>query len=52
MNNIWETNFKASLGGFIEFNYSIMWENDISNKYELAMNNKEMNIGFVNYRID
>ncbi|MGL5614826.1 MAG: hypothetical protein ACRDD2_01140, partial [Sarcina sp.] len=27
MNNIWETNFKASLAGFIEFNYSISWFN-------------------------
>ncbi|WP_297713901.1 hypothetical protein [Clostridium sp.] len=52
MNNIWETNFKASLGGFIEFNYSVTWENNINNKYELASDNNEMNIGFVNYRID
>lgn len=52
MNNIWETNFKASLGGFIEFNYSITWGNNGENQFELAERNKEMNLGFLNYRID
>lgn len=52
MNNIWETNFKASLGGFIEFNYSINWGNNIKDNNDLTNRNIEMNIGFVNYRID
>lgn len=25
MNNYWETNFKATLGGFYEFRYYIAW---------------------------
>lgn len=52
MNNIWETNFKASLGGFIEFNYMMSWSNEIESKHDLTKRNHEMNMGFVNYRID
>lgn len=52
MNNIWETNFKASLGGFIEFNYSMGWSDNVSDIGELIEKNKSMNIGFINYRID
>lgn len=51
MNNIWETNFKASLGGFIEFNYSVNWCNHISKGEDLTQLNHEMNTGFVAYRI-
>ncbi|MGL5616288.1 MAG: hypothetical protein ACRDD2_08680, partial [Sarcina sp.] len=52
MNNIWETNFKASLAGFIEFNYSISWFNSTKDREDLTNRNKEMNFGFVNFRID
>lgn len=52
MNNIWETNFKASLGGFIEFNYYMNWCNDNKSVDSLIDSNKHMNTGFVNYRID
>ena len=52
MNNIWETNFKASLGGFVEFNYYMNWCNDNKSIDSLIDSNKYMNTGFVNYRID
>ncbi|RDY25517.1 glycosyl hydrolase family 38 [Romboutsia weinsteinii] len=52
MNNIWETNFKASLGGFIEFNYSISWENGINDKFDLINKSNQMDLGFVSYRVD
>lgn len=52
MNNIWETNFKASLGGFIEFNYSMSWGNNINDKKDLIEYSNQMDIGFITYRID
>lgn len=52
MNNLWETNFKVSLAGFIELNYAISWSNQIENKMDLTLKNHEMNIGLLNYRID
>lgn len=52
MNNIWETNFKASLGGFIEFNYSFSWGNKVSDEKELIDYSKQMDIHFLTYRID
>ncbi|MGL4337042.1 MAG: glycosyl hydrolase family 38, partial [Turicibacter sp.] len=52
MNNLWETNFKASLGGFIEFNYAMSWSNDNDSKVDLINRNYDMNIGLVSYRID
>lgn len=52
MNNIWETNFKASLSGFIEVNYSMSWSNSVEDKCDLTRRNHEMNLGFVSFRID
>lgn len=52
MNNIWETNFKASLGGFIEINYSMNWSDNVSNVEELIEKNRNMNIGLISYRVD
>lgn len=38
MNNFWETNFKASLGGFYQFNYSLnlIRENNINSVFKKA----------------
>ena len=52
MNNVWETNFKASLGGFIEFNYSIQWGANVSTCESLIEKTNEMDLGFITYRID
>lgn len=52
MNNLWETNFKVSLAGFIELNYAVSWSNQIESKQDLTRRNHEMNMGFLNYRID
>ena len=52
MNNIWETNFKASLGGFIEFNYSISWGNNKSDRIDLINKTNEMDLGFLAFRVD
>ncbi|MGL5348146.1 MAG: hypothetical protein ACRDA3_12410 [Peptostreptococcaceae bacterium] len=52
MNNLWETNFKASLGGFIEFNYSISWGVGVEDRFDLINKANEMDLGFVSYRID
>ncbi len=52
MNNIWETNFKASLGGFIEFDYSISWGNNINDRVKLIDRTNEMDLGFLVFRID
>lgn len=51
MNNIWETNFKATQGGFIEFNYNMYFGKGF-NRYSIIQKNHEMNIGTVNFRID
>lgn len=37
MNNFWDTNFKASLGGFYEFNYHVYCSEGM-NEQEKAMN--------------
>ncbi|MGL5315348.1 MAG: hypothetical protein ACRC92_18975, partial [Peptostreptococcaceae bacterium] len=52
MNNIWETNFKASLGGFIEFNYSMSWGNNVKDRNDLINYSKQMDISFITYRVD
>jgi len=47
MNNMWETNFKASLGGFYEFRYSVLWGNEFSNE-EVAINKcSQINQGLI-----
>lgn len=37
MNNMWKTNFKASLGGFYEFRYWVIFGNELNNE-EVAIN--------------
>ncbi|MCL4408597.1 MAG: glycosyl hydrolase, partial [Thermotogae bacterium] len=45
MNNFWETNFKATTGGFYEFNYHIYCSKKIVNPREAIQNCSMMNIG-------
>jgi hypothetical protein len=45
MNNIWETNFKASLGGFHSFKYTIIWDDKLKNPdkiFKKFKNNRNM----------
>ena len=39
MNNYWETNFKADLGGFYEFNYSIQYSEDMQQDSQTQFTN-------------
>lgn len=48
MNNFWETNFKASLGGFHEYNYSICLSDAKEPKQAFDVL-KEINYGVVNF---
>ncbi|MNV27157.1 hypothetical protein D3C71_1182970 [compost metagenome] len=50
MNNYWETNFKATLGGFYEFRYYIAWGDEL-NTSEVALEAcKSMNAGILAWR--
>jgi len=51
MNNFWETNFKATTGGFYEFNYHIYCSKKIDNPQEAIQNCSMMNIGVQSVRI-
>ena len=39
MNNYWETNFKADLSGFYEFNYSIQYSDDMQQDSQTQFTN-------------
>lgn len=45
MNNFWETNFKATLGGFYEFNYSVYWGEEIKDPTAAIQQCHSMNVG-------
>jgi hypothetical protein len=50
MNNYWETNFAATLGGFYEFRYLVVWGEQY-HKPEAAMNAcRSMNAGILAWR--
>ncbi|MCL6442372.1 MAG: glycoside hydrolase [Alicyclobacillus sp.] len=50
LNNIWETNFKATTGGFYEFRYHLSWGPDICSPESAIARCHEMNTGVVSYR--
>ncbi len=50
MNNFWETNFKATLGGFYEFNYSVYWGEDLNKPTDAIEKCRLMNVGSVCFR--
>lgn len=52
MTNYWETNFKATLGGFYEFKYSILWGNERQSAEESIRHCHAVNTGLVCYRCE
>ncbi|MDR0267683.1 hypothetical protein [Paenibacillus sp.] len=51
MSNYWETNFKATLGGFYEFRYFVKWSEDISSAEQAIGQCRAMSSGFTVWRI-
>lgn len=51
MSNYWETNFKATLGGFYEFRYSIECSKDIRSVEQAIGHCQAMSSGFTTWRI-
>jgi glucan biosynthesis protein len=52
MNNYWETNFKATLGEFYEFDYKIAWGDELDNSEKIINKCHTMNAGVVCFRVD
>lgn len=50
LNNFWETNFKATLGGFYEFRYSVYWGNDLNTPEKAIAQCRLSNQRVINYR--
>lgn len=51
MSNYWETNFKASVEGFYEFKYSVLWGNEYIEPKESFKKCEAVNTGIVSIRI-
>ncbi|MCJ8012720.1 glycoside hydrolase [Paenibacillus sp. KQZ6P-2] len=51
MSNYWETNFKATLGGFYEFRYVIEWNKDIHTPEQAIGQCRAMSSGFTVWRV-
>ncbi|WP_212979528.1 glycoside hydrolase family 38 N-terminal domain-containing protein [Paenibacillus azoreducens] len=51
MSNYWETNFKATLGGFYEFRYSIEWSGDVRTAEQAIGQCRALSSGFTVWRI-
>lgn len=51
LNNFWETNFKATVGGFYEFRYSLFWGQDVNSPDKAIAQCHLLNQGTVCYRI-
>lgn len=51
MNNYWETNFRATLGGFYEFRYFVSWGEDLSQPVSALETCRSMNAGILAWRI-
>lgn len=52
MTNYWETNFKATLGGFYEFKFSLLWGPEWRSPERAAQLCHDVNIGVVTYRLN
>ncbi|WP_246120266.1 glycoside hydrolase [Cohnella terricola] len=50
MTNYWETNFKATMGGFYEFRYSVLWGSDLQSAEDGIDRCRAVNSGLVCYR--
>lgn len=51
MNNYWETNFEASLGGFHEFRYHLAWGAELSKPPTAIAHCHAMNLGYRSFRV-
>ncbi|MEK4474870.1 glycoside hydrolase [Paenibacillus sp. FSL R7-0048] len=50
MNNYWETNFKATLGGFYEFRYYVTWGEELHTPESAMKACRSMNAGILSWR--
>ncbi|GIO29592.1 MULTISPECIES: glycoside hydrolase [Paenibacillus] len=50
LNNFWETNFQATVGGFYEFRYLLQWGNDLADANAAIGRCHQMNNGIVAFR--
>lgn len=50
MTNYWETNFKATLGGFYEFRYTLQWGEEFDTAEKAFRVNRSVNTGTVAFR--
>lgn len=51
MTNYWETNFKATLGGFYEFRYGVEWSGNVTSAAEAIGHCHTMSAGLTVWRI-
>ncbi|MDG0795095.1 glycoside hydrolase [Cohnella ginsengisoli] len=50
LTNYWETNFKATLGGFYEFRYTLQWGGALNSAERALRVNRSVNAGTVAFR--
>ncbi len=50
LTNYWETNFKATLGGFYEFRYTLRWGAEFADAQHALRANRSINTGTVAFR--
>jgi hypothetical protein len=50
LTNYWETNFKATLGGFYEFRYTLQWGERFRTVEQAVRANHSVNAGTVAFR--
>jgi hypothetical protein len=51
MNNFWETNFEAELGGFYEFRFSVLWGADFRDPVHALERCRDTNYGIRSFRL-
>ncbi|MEC0089609.1 glycoside hydrolase family 38 N-terminal domain-containing protein [Paenibacillus macquariensis] len=51
MTNYWETNFKATLGGFYEFRYYVTWGHNWTSPEQAMRHSHSMNTGLTAFRL-
>jgi hypothetical protein len=52
MNNFWETNFEADLGGFYEFRFSVLWGPNLADPACALQRCREVNYGIRSFRLN
>ena len=51
MTNYWETNFEASLGGFHEFRFSVIWGREFADHTRALRACRHLNHGLLTIRL-